>query len=157
MSLGPFRAKQQLLLVCRLLQSCTARAAPESPWLNNCPYATKHGPDVCAWLQVAAKQAALAALETQLGLTSASTSHNKKPLAQQLPVLQDKGQILVPTCRIAAKQAALAALETQLGSTNTSASQNTKPLAQKLPVSRHMDHIPVLSCRLLPSKLPGLH
>ena len=75
-------------------------AAPESPWLNNCLCVTKHGPDTCAWLQVAAKQAALAALDTQLGSTNTSASQNTKPLAQQLPVLQDRGQILVLGCRL---------------------------------------------------------
>ena len=68
----------------------------------------------------AAKQAALAALETQLGSTSASAS-------QSLGVMK-YGPDACAWLQVAAKQAALAALETQLSSINPSASQNTKLL-----------------------------
>ena len=53
----------------------------------------KQGPDICAWLQVAAKQTALAALETQLGSTSASASQNRDQIQRlqlQMTELQDQ-------------------------------------------------------------------
>jgi len=118
-----------------------ALAASESLCLNNCLCVTKHGPDTCAWLQVAAKQAALAALETQLGSTSASASHTSKPSTQQLPLChKTMDQTPVPGCRLLPSK--LPWLHQKaLGLTTAS-------------VSRNMDQMLVLDCRLLPSKLP---
>ena len=89
----------------------------------------KHGPNTCAWLQIATKQATWAALE--------SPWLNKYScVANSVSVSQTRGQILGSTTACVAKQGPdacawlqVAALETQLGSTNTSASQNSKPLA----------------------------
>ena len=111
------------------------------PLPYNCLCFTKHGPDTCAWLQVAAKQAALAALETQLGSTSASASHTSKPSTQQLPLChKTMDQTPVPGCRLLPSK--LPWLHQKaLGLTTAS-------------VSRNMDQMLVLDCRLLPSKLP---
>jgi len=79
------------------LGSTTASASQHhtthSPWLNNCLCVIKHGLDTYAWLQVAAKQAALAALETQLGSTNSSASQNRDQIQRlqlQMTELQDQ-------------------------------------------------------------------
>ena len=94
---------QILVLGCRLLpwlpwkpslaQQVPRHHTTQSPGLNNCLCVVKHGPDACAWLQVAAKQAALAALETQLGSTNSSASQNGDQILRlqlQMTELQDQ-------------------------------------------------------------------
>ncbi|DBB05029.1 TPA: hypothetical protein ACH3X3_010299 [Trebouxia sp. C0006] len=70
-----------------------APAALEALGFDNCLCVTRQGSDSRAWLQVAAKQAALAALETQLGSTNSSASQNRDQIQRlqlQMTELQDQ-------------------------------------------------------------------